>query len=309
MQRIVIAGLLASTLLSGTFSTAEAQQKHYLNLGADPENPGLQPKAGQHLVAVDKDVCSSGWGTGSGRRVKGCYPRGTVLIVDDATNEVVAVFYCGNTPGEKLRVTGKLVTLGPVASPVGVTRAPRDGNDGKSVTVSRVNAGDVNCFFGGAKFTDGSGNVAYACNGANGNDGQDGADAGVDLFPCNNSPAWAVGCIGAAIAGGILIAKSRNGSDDDDDSSRCWVQGSLNYGEKGACKKDPNGVHTDSITVKCTSTIAGVCPGTNKIPSTSTSTLIARPLFNHVPAATGARPVPTFDVRQKIVGARWNISM
>lgn len=123
-----LAILASAAPLSAQDSTAAtAPKRHYLNLGADPQNPGRQPIAGkEHLVAVDQDLCDKGWGTKSGKKAAGCYPRGTLAIVDNATNAIVAVYYCGNEPSEHHVVTGKIVPVEvtSVMGPVGVQGPP-----------------------------------------------------------------------------------------------------------------------------------------------------------------------------------------
>jgi hypothetical protein len=54
---------------------------------------------------------------------------------------------------------------------VGTSLVGPAGSPGKGATVASLAAGDTHCGTGGASITDGSGNTAYACNGAQGNTG------------------------------------------------------------------------------------------------------------------------------------------
>ncbi len=86
----------------------------YLQMGVDPVNPNRQPTADEFLVLIDQDICDSGWGSGSGKRVAGCYQKGSVAIVSKTTMTVNAMLGCGNDPQNKrLTVTGKIIELSP----------------------------------------------------------------------------------------------------------------------------------------------------------------------------------------------------
>ncbi|MEK7140727.1 MAG: hypothetical protein AAB815_02995, partial [Patescibacteria group bacterium] len=82
MKARIIALLVAFSLLG--FSPAEAQAptapKKYLVLGADPQAKNRQPTAEEEVVIIDHDICDEGWGTGSGKKVAGCYPKHSAVI-------------------------------------------------------------------------------------------------------------------------------------------------------------------------------------------------------------------------------------
>ncbi|MDP2789215.1 MAG: hypothetical protein Q8O46_04210 [bacterium] len=95
---------------------AEGQQRavtparKYLVLGADPQARNRQPITGkEEVVIIDTDLCDPGWGTGSGKKVAGCYPVGSAVLRDKITGFVTAMYVCGNEPGSQHRVTGKVV--------------------------------------------------------------------------------------------------------------------------------------------------------------------------------------------------------
>ena len=89
--------------------SASATEKRYLVLGADPQAENRQPTANEEVVIANVEVCDSGWGTGSGKKVSGCYPPHTAYIRDKVTKLVVAVFVCGNKPSDQHRVAGKVI--------------------------------------------------------------------------------------------------------------------------------------------------------------------------------------------------------
>jgi hypothetical protein len=86
--------------------------KQYLVPGGDPENANRQPEAGEEVVVSSHELCDKGWGTGTpGKRVEGCYPRGTAVIRRIADGEVAAIYFCGNTPTGHLKVAGKKIPV------------------------------------------------------------------------------------------------------------------------------------------------------------------------------------------------------
>ena len=114
-----------------TFSVAATPMK-YLIPGGDPQDKNRQPMAGEEVVLSNSDLCDPGWGTGSGRRVAGCYPHGTAAIRRVSDHVVTAIYFCGNSPIGRIVVEGKLLPI-PVAipGPQGIPGIPgRDGRDG-----------------------------------------------------------------------------------------------------------------------------------------------------------------------------------
>lgn len=103
------------------------------------------------------------------------------------------------------------------------------------------------------------------CRGPEGNPGENGKNGSV-------RPGVIAGVV-AGIVTGIVAWRLLSRSDHNDASAApalCMDKTALNFGQTGPCKPDPNGVHSDSSIVKCTSTVAGVCPGTNLIPVSGT---------------------------------------
>ncbi|MDP9249164.1 MAG: hypothetical protein M3M85_01485 [bacterium] len=85
-------------------------QKKYLVLGGDPQELGLQPIPGVEEVFVsNEDLCDSGWGTGSGKKVSGCYRKGIAAIRNIKTRIIVAIYFCGNRPSDQHIGIGKAV--------------------------------------------------------------------------------------------------------------------------------------------------------------------------------------------------------
>lgn len=88
----------------------QAPAKRYLNLGADPQNADRQPIAGkEEVVVIDDDICDPAWGSGSGKKITGCYPKNSAVIRSIETKFVTAMYKCGNEPSEKHKVSGKVI--------------------------------------------------------------------------------------------------------------------------------------------------------------------------------------------------------
>lgn len=109
MKKILAVLAVVATLAAPAVSQAQAAPKKYLVLGADPQAKNRQPTADEEIVIIDHDLCDSGWGSGSGKKVAGCYPVNSAVIRDKATGFVVAMYVCGNDPSDKHTVTGKVV--------------------------------------------------------------------------------------------------------------------------------------------------------------------------------------------------------
>ncbi len=104
--------LIALALALGVATSAAAQTpKHYLTLGADPEDKTRQPTANEVVIVSDTDVCDSGWGSGSGKKSPGCYHAGTAYIVNKDTHALHVVALCGNKPSDEHVITGKVVEM------------------------------------------------------------------------------------------------------------------------------------------------------------------------------------------------------
>ena len=99
-------------------SAQTTSTSHYLNLGADPQDPGRQLLPGEVAILTDSDTCDSGWGSGSGRRITGCYQKNTLVFARATDHILTAVGRCGNTPNDQHVVTGKIIEI------AGVPNAP-----------------------------------------------------------------------------------------------------------------------------------------------------------------------------------------
>ncbi len=127
-----IAIVLVALFLGISQLSAQVPTKKYLVLGADPKEKNRQPIAGkEHVVILNDEICDSGWGSGSGKRIVGCYPPHSAAIVDDVTDYVVVMYVCGNDPEQKHKAVGKIVPTAQLAYvPVPGPQGP-PGNDGK----------------------------------------------------------------------------------------------------------------------------------------------------------------------------------
>ena len=92
-------------------ATSKPAEKRYLNIGADPQEPGLQPGPDEEVVVLDEDVCDDAWGTGSSKKLAGCYHKGTGAIRKKGTHVLIAIFFCGNRPGSRHIVSGKTIAI------------------------------------------------------------------------------------------------------------------------------------------------------------------------------------------------------
>lgn len=102
--------VLLVAMAVGFTAPAEAQQQvKYLVLGADPQASDRQPTSQEEVVVIDHDLCDPAWGTGSGKKVAGCYPVHSAVIRNKLTGIVSAMYFCGNEPGAQHLVTGKVI--------------------------------------------------------------------------------------------------------------------------------------------------------------------------------------------------------
>ena len=118
---VVMLILMAIPAMATAQTKPTSPEKKYLNLGADPQDPDRKLQPGEQIVISYSEVCDPGWGTGSGKKVTGCYAPNTAYFTN-AVNEVIAVARCGNVPSDKHVVTGKVVELAEV--PPVVIQAP-----------------------------------------------------------------------------------------------------------------------------------------------------------------------------------------
>ena len=122
------------TAKAQTLATTKPTVVKYLILGADPQAKDRQPTSDEEVVIIDQDICDPGWGTGSDKKVNGCYPKNSAVIRNKATGFVTAMYVCGNEPSEKHTIAGKVVPateLVLIPGPVGP--AGKDGKDGQSI--------------------------------------------------------------------------------------------------------------------------------------------------------------------------------
>jgi hypothetical protein len=122
----IVLGVVISKIAGAQTTTPAQGAKVYLRMGADPTDKNRQPTADEKLVVLEEDICDSGWSSGSGKRVAGCYPSGSVAIVNKATGLVVAMLGCGNNPRDQHKVSGKEIVVAQAAAP-----APADSAKAK----------------------------------------------------------------------------------------------------------------------------------------------------------------------------------
>jgi hypothetical protein len=176
---------IAASMKATVADVAAEQAKKYLKIGADPEDPTRQPNEDEEVVIADKEVCDSGWGTGSGKKVAGCYVDHTAYIRNKTTHLLIAAFPCGNKPSGKHIVEGKVVS-----SKVAVVAMK--GQDGKNGA-------------NGPAGPRGPQGVAgpRGLQGSPGNDGLDGED-GKDGF-CSGKICKITAIVVTAIVGGLVV--------------------------------------------------------------------------------------------------------
>jgi hypothetical protein len=111
LTALTVAGLVIVAMFATTAPLNAQQTKHYLTLGGDPEAKNRQPEPDEEVFVSDVDLCDSGWGTGSGARVEGCYRVGVAGIRKKITKIVTAIYFCGNTPADMHIGIGKAVPV------------------------------------------------------------------------------------------------------------------------------------------------------------------------------------------------------
>jgi len=233
-------------VLAALMVTSEVSGQTTCQLGtALAVNPGRQLAPGEKEVTATGGVVTLTQRERAGSShivLRRCIlPAGTKLACGPAG---CWVRVCGNdvvaTEGWTLPGVGIVGAEGPQG---------KRGDPGIPVVSTPLLVGDLHCPAGGTRISVGS-TTEYLCNGRDGAPGRAGLDftptpapqkSGPDLWPCNNSRGWRVGCWTVGLVGAGLVVKNN------------WPDG-----DKGK----PPEIETKPTVARCTATsYPNTCPG------------------------------------------------